>query len=228
MFLRRRIGLFHDEEPIDTETSEQLISPIGPDHFEAVDARQATEPEMLAVIHRRHVPPVRGMVDVLLLAAGREDQCRADAPFVRRLTLELDPQTVMGVVARLDIVIDEGRGVDVIHHEIEPAIVIEVGVGGAVRETRTLHPPCSRLVRERQVPVVPKDVAGLGVRGKPLQDFQSRSPRFTRASASACGERGIDVIEIVDCLGIAVADEDVLVTVVVEVGKESAPTPVSV
>ena len=53
------IGLFHDQEPIDVHTGQQLIPPIGPDHFEAVRARQRAEPKMQAVVDGGHIAPVR-------------------------------------------------------------------------------------------------------------------------------------------------------------------------
>ena len=53
-----------------------------------------------------------------------------------------------------------------------------------------------------------------------------REPRPLPGSARR--EHGGHVIEIVDRLRIAVADEDVLVAIVVEVGEQRAPAPIGV
>ena len=85
---------------------------------------------------------------MLFLASGRgEDQRRADAPRVGSLSLELDPEIVMGVVLGLNVFIDERRPVDVVHHEVEPAVVIEVGIGRAVREARRADAPIAWICR---------------------------------------------------------------------------------
>ena len=124
----------------------------------------------------------------------------------------------MRIVVRRDVLIDERWRVDVVHDQIQPAVVVEIGVGGAVREALFRQPPVPRLVDERQVAGVPKDIVGLIVAGKLLEHL-ARPTRRSRAAVLSRGESCIDVIEVVGRLRISVADEEVLVSVVVEVGE---------
>ena len=120
--------------------------------------------------------------------------------------------------------IDERRRVDVVHDEVEPAVVVEIGVRGAVREARLIHPPLRALVGKGEVAVVAEEVVGRVVRGEILAAVER--PRGCIASPACCDRHGGHVVEIVHGLRIAVADEDVLVAVVVEVGEQRAPAPV--
>ena len=177
---------------------------------------------MLPIIHRGHVAAVRGMVEVLLLPSGREDQLRPDPASVGRFPRQLDLQVMMGVVSWLDIFVD-GRGrVDVVDHQVEPAVVIEIGIRRAIGEARLLHSPCFRLVGERQIAVVMEHIVGQAVAVQLLQEPQGSLV----VSRSTCTQHRCLVIEIVGRLGIAVGDEDVFVAIVVEVAEQGAPAPV--
>ena len=183
---------------------------------------------MLPVVHRRHVAAVRRVIDVLLLSRGREDQARSDPPPVGRLPLQRDLQIVMGVVLGLHVLVDEGRSIDVVHHDIELAVVIEIGVRRPVRKARPLHPPCLGAVGERQVTLISEHVVGRLVPAQLIQDLRLSATRQSALSASARPEHGLLVIQIRDRLGIAVGDEDVLVAVIVEISEQGAPAPVGV
>ena len=113
---------------------------------------------MRSIIHGGHVSPVRGMVEVLFLSSGGEDQFRSDPPSIRRLPLQLDLQVVMSVVLGLDIFVDECGRVDVVHHEIELAVVIEIGISGAIRKARLAHPPFFGSIGKCQISLVPEDI----------------------------------------------------------------------
>ena len=126
------------------------------------------------------------------------------------------------IVLGLDVVINECRRIDVVHHQIELAIAIEVGVRGAVRKARLFQPPLFRLVGECQVAVVAEQVIGLF----PRVDVLEQLPRAFFVSLPPCAARGALVIQVVHRLGITIADEDVLETIIVEVGKEGAPAPI--
>ena len=115
---------------------------------------------MLAGVHGGHVAAVRGMVEVLVLTPRREDQPRSDPPSVGRLPFQRDAQIVMGVVLGLDILVDGGGRVDVVDHDVEPAVVIEIGIRRAERKARLIHAPCFGLVGERQVTIVSEDIVG--------------------------------------------------------------------
>src|SRR3712207_3026070 len=110
--------------------------------------------------------------------------------------------------------------------EVEPAVVVQVGVGRAVREARALHLPRSRLVGEGQIARVPKDEVRFVDAGQRGQDVQRGAARTVPVRGSGRGKDGVLVIEVVDRLRVAVADEEVLPAVVVEVAEERAPAPV--
>ena len=133
----------------------------------------------------------------------------------------------MRVVRGLDIVIDERGRVDVVHHEVELAVIIEVGIRRAVREARTAHSPRVCLVGEGKVTRVAEDVVGLIIAGKTAQCVQSRTLRGVFTARSTRGVRGGHVVQIVDRLGIAIADEDVLEAIVVEVREQCTPAPIA-
>src|SRR5687768_8975559 len=63
---------------------------------------------------------------------------------------------------------------------------------------------------------------------QPPEDLEARASSGNRVGTPPRREGGVLVIEIVDLLRIAVADEDVLAAVVVEVREERAPAPVGV
>src|SRR3712207_7967022 len=58
--------------------------------------------------------------------------------------------------------------------EVEPAVVVQVGVGRAVREARALHLPRSRLVGEGQIARVPKDEVRFVRSEEHTSELQSR------------------------------------------------------
>ena len=226
--ISHRVLLAHRHHSIDLQTREQLITPIGPQDFQAVHARDTTQPEMGPVIHRGHVPSVRGVVEVLFLSAGGDDQRRSDPPRIGRLPLQGDPQVVMCIVLGLHVFVDECGTVGVVHDEIELAVVIEIGVGRPVRKARLIHSPFFGSVGERQVTLVPEDVVGRLVRAQLPQDFPLSATRHASFSGSARPEHGSLVIQIGDRFRVAVGDEDVLVSVIVEISKQGAPAPVGV
>src|SRR6266550_1896424 len=59
---------------------------------------------------------------------------RADPPSVGGLPVEPDLQIVMDVVIGLHVLVNRGRRVDVIDHEIELAVIIEIRIGRAIRK----------------------------------------------------------------------------------------------
>src|SRR6266436_5978542 len=154
------------------ETRQHLTTPIGPDHFQAVHPLCSTEPEVFSVVHCGHVPPVGRMIEILLLSPRRQDQLGADAPSVGGLPVEPDLQIVMDVVIGLDVLVNRGRRVDVIDHEIELAVVIEIRIGRAIRKAPSIHAPWLCHVRERQVTLVLKQVVREVVTGQLLQESQ--------------------------------------------------------
>ena len=152
-----------DEPSIDGKIRQQLISTVRPVDFQTVDALRATEAEVRTLVHRRHESPVRCVVDVLLLSAGGENQLRPNSRglLAWRLADELDLQVMMCVVAWCDVLVDEGGAVDVVHDEIQPAVVVEIGVCRAVGVSRLPESPLFARVGEGKVAIVAEDVGRL-------------------------------------------------------------------
>src|SRR5258705_232862 len=96
--------------------------------------------------------------------------------------------------------------------------------GSAIRERRLVQPPLFGPVGERQVALVPEHTA--------RHIVAVQLPQLLQGSLSVsdltCPEYGRLVVEVVDGLGIAIGDEDVLVAVVVEVAEQRAPAPLGV
>src|SRR2546422_691086 len=127
-----------------------------------------------------------------------------------------------GVVA-----VDERFVVDVVHHQIEGAVAIQVPVGRATREARRVQAPGGTLVREGQVaPVTERVVRQLG------RAHRVDQPPEVHAAPARGLDHGLpvrqkrDVVLGRDVLRQAVGDVDVLVAVQIEIGEERAPAPV--
>ena len=137
---------------------------------------------------------------------------------------------MVGVVVRrtADVLVDERPCIDVVHDEVQPPVVVQIGVRRAVREARVGQPPGDRLVGEGEVAVVAEDVVGLRKRPQPVEKIKPDPARVDTASGCLDREHGGLVVQVDDCLRISVADENVLVAIVVEVGEQRAPAPVGV
>jgi len=175
------VGLLHDDTLVGVQVGEELIPPVGPDDLQAVDAPGLAEAEVGAVVHAGHEAAVGRVVEILALAAGSDDERGAEAAVIRRVSAKIDANPVMGVVVGwLDIGVDEGRGVDVVHDEVEAPIAIEIGVGRAVGEARTLQPPRAGLVGEADAALVAEDVVRLPVRGQVIENLHASTTRRRR------------------------------------------------
>ena len=119
------------------------------------------------------------------------------------------------------IAVHRRGGVEIVHHEIERAVVIEIDVGRAVRESRGVESPGGGQVGEREIPVVVKRV----IRPWHVRHLRNESSdRRLNAGWDRVERR--DVVEIVRPAVDAGGDEQVLAPIVVEVGKERRPAPV--
>ena len=127
-----------------------------------------------------------------------------------------------GAVPRLDVLIDRRRRVDVVDDEVEPAVVIEVGIRRAVREAWLPQAPGLGLIPEGEVAVVAEDVVRDTIAPQ-RPHLLERRPVIVRPPRR---EHRRLIVEIVRRLGIAVGGEQVLVAVVVEVGQQRAPAPI--
>ena len=69
----------------------------------------------------------------------------------------------MGIVLPLDVLVDRRGRVDAVDHEVELAVVVEIGIRRAVRKAGLLDAPFLALIGERQVAVVPEHMVGYAI-----------------------------------------------------------------
>ncbi len=126
------------------------------------------------------------------------------------------------------IPVDRRWRVDVVHHKIERAAVVEIGVHGAVGEARLRQAPCFRHVGESQVAVV-----AIGVlRQRDLRHVLEEERQILRADPMR--ERGLDcrvadVVDVIQVVGTAinaVGDEQILPAVIIQIHEQRRPAPV--
>ena len=175
---------------------------------------------MLAIVHGGHEAAIWRVIQILPSARSRQHQRCSEPASVRRVSLQDDGEIVRTRIG-IGILVDRGRRVDVVHDEIELAVVVQIDVCGAVRVTRLRHPPRRAHVAEGQIAVVAKQKVGDAITA---ERAQLRAGRRLAVVAARRKNAGL-IIEIVGRLGIAVRDEKVLATVVVEIGEQCAPTP---
>ena len=127
---------------------------------------------MQAGIDRGLEPARRHLLEHLDLAALLDDDLRADprrigpGPSQHQLQIVI-PGHLAGAVS-----VDRGGRVEPVHDEIEGAAVVQVDVGGAVRETPLRQTPGLRQVREGQISVVVVRIVG----NRDLRHFPDEGP----------------------------------------------------
>ena len=110
---------------------------------------------------------------------------------------------------------DEGGPVEVVDHEVQVAVVVEVGVGRPGGVARHIQPPRLRPIAERQVSIVLKDVVG-DLASRPLAQPFKESLLALPLETLAAGLRQVggahplhvgEIVEVGDVARIAVRDE---------------------
>ena len=123
--------------------------------------------------------------------------------------------------------VDRCRRVDVVHDEIEVAAVVEIHVRRAIRESRLRQSPRFGHVREFEIALVPESVFGKRNLWHLLQQAEIR---FGDLLAERCLHRLVadvaDVVHVVRPAVDPIRDEQILASIVVEIGKERRPAPV--
>src|SRR2546425_10230556 len=100
----------------------------------------------------------RELLEYLFLSVLGYLDSGADSGRIRAGAAELHRQVVIPVDLARVTSVDRGGRVDVAHHEIEIAAVVQIDVSRAVRESRLREPPFLRDVSEFQTALIHKRV----------------------------------------------------------------------
>ena len=123
--------------------------------------------------------------------------------------------------------VNRRRRVDVVDDEVEVAAVVQIHVDGAIRESLLIEPPRFADTGEREVPVVVEQVILLRDLRHFLQQFEIRGCDRVLERRLHCILTDVGyVVEVIGPPINSVAHEQILATVVVEVGEERGPAPV--
>src|SRR5216684_2129462 len=228
-----RVGLRQREQAVDRHVRKDLEATIGPNHAQGLYLSGRPEPEMQPGVDRGLEAAGRHLFQQLHLAAAAagaavlDDHLGADPRRISTGAPEGHLQIVVSRQLARAVAVNGSRRIDLVHHEIERATVVQVDVGGAVREAGLPEPPSVGHVRERQVAIVAIRVA----RDGDLRHLPNAGPA---EPGHAIGERRLDdgvahvaeVIQVVRAAIDAAGDEQVLIAVVVQVGEQWRPAPV--
>ena len=124
-----------------------LARAIRPDHLE-IDLLQFAQTEKKHRLHGRQIPPHRVHFPVKTPSSPRCLDHSADPEPVAFRPFEANLQVMPRSKAVRIVSIDKGFRIDVVDHQIEIPIVVQIGVRRAVRRGSLTHPPVPRLVRK--------------------------------------------------------------------------------
>ena len=154
---------------------------------------------------------------------------RPDPVRIAFRTIEPDFQVVRSVREPLarHIPVDRSPLVDVVRDEVKIPIIVQVDVDGAVGECRLSEPPLCRDILKKQGTAVPIHVVRLTDGWRSVGQFEVRLRQWSSEPPLYVRLRDkIGVIEIVRPAINAIGDEDVRMSVVVEIGAQRGPAPV--
>ena len=154
---------------------------------------------------------------------GGEDHFCADSRRIGARAAQRHREIVMTGTVQVahPIAVDRSGRVEIVHHQIERAVVVEIHVRGAVRESRSAESPGGGQVGERQIAVVMERV----IRLRNVRHLRNES-RDRRLDAGVYRVQRRDVVEIVRPPVDACRDEQVFLAVVVEIREQRRPAPV--
>src|SRR6266542_5793919 len=168
------------------------------------------------------------LLEQLRGGAGPDYHLRADSGGISAGAMQNYGQVVPAPDLTRAVAIDRGRRIDVVHYQIERPAVVQVDVRGAIRETRLSESPRLCHVRESKIAVV---VVGKVRDGDFRHLFQEGqvflSDPVRQGALNSLVPDVVDVVQIVWPAVDAVRDEEVLSTIVVQIGEERRPAPVS-
>ncbi len=221
------IVLSQREEGVGRHIREDLRACIRPDHPKRVDHLSSTQAKVQRVIHRG-LKAARGhLLQQLPLPVVVHFYPRPNAAGVGRRAFQRHLQEVMPIALAGVVAINARGFVDVVDDQVQRAVVVQVHVRGAVGKPGIGQPPLLRAVGEGEIAVV---LVGI-VRDPNLRHLLQQVEVFLRDAPLQRRLNGLvgDVADVVEVVGPAVdpvADKEILVAAVVEVGKQGAPAPV--
>ncbi len=98
------------------------------------------------------------LLEHLLFSVLIDDHFRSDTVRISAGPFQHDRQIMSRVDRTRTVFVNRCRRVDVIHHEIECAAVVQVHVNGAIRKAFVAESPLGSHVREGQISVVAESV----------------------------------------------------------------------
>ena len=175
-------------------------------------------------------------IELQILARGArvDGDLRAVAIPVSPRTSEREPEEIVMRQPLDPVLEDEGGPVEIVDHEVQVAVVVQVGVRRPGGVTRDIHPPRHRAIAERQVAVVPEEGVG-ELAPRPLAQPREQSLLALPLETLAAGLRQVarahlphegEIVEVGNVLRIAVGDEKVLPPIIVVIRKEGSPAPI--
>ena len=125
------------------------------------------------------------------------------------------------------VAVDCSRLVNVVRDEVKIPVIVQVDVDRAVGECRLIEPPLLRDILKKQGTAVPIHVVRLADGWRLVGQFEVRLRQWSsEPPLYVCLRDKIGVIEIVRPAINAIGDEDVRMSVVVEIGAQRGPAPV--
>src|SRR5205085_4889385 len=131
-----------------------LISPVRPDDRERIDQARGIQSKMKAWIDRRLKSTRSHLLEHLFFSALIDDDFRSNAVRISAETLQDYGQIMSRIDRTRTISVNRCGSVDVIHHEIERAAVVQVHINGAIRKAFVAEAPLSGHVGEGQISII--------------------------------------------------------------------------
>ena len=212
---------------VSRDIGQYLLPTIGPSGYQGIHAGGCTQAEVQQRRHRRLETPGQLLLQGLLLAGCKNGYGGPNPLCVLAGALQLYLQIMMARLALCLVAIDKGGLVDIIDHQIQIAIVIQIGISGAVAVRRLCDAPVLGFIDKRLSGLVGKNIVGnVGSRHmlNNLQHILPLQPTFRLHDSVHI----IDEIEVRIVAVIAVSDEKVFPAVVIIVGQQGGPAPIGV
>ena len=155
----RAVGTLHADALIRGDVAQHRLLPVRPLHRDRIDLRIRTNPKRQQRLHARLEAAHRRLLLHELLTADPQRHARANGKAIASVTNQRNLQIVIVLEQRARIVaIDKRFHVDVVHHQIDCAIAVEITVCRAIRKTRGVQSPRLRCVGELQIALIMKRV----------------------------------------------------------------------
>ena len=123
--------------------------------------------------------------------------------------------------------VHKGGHIDVVDHQIQIAVVVQIPISGTVGKTGFGQAPLLGFVLKGKIALIGKCVVGDGLGGHGIDHFGDYAPFFLHQVLYIAGIGvEVDVILVGEVAQEPVGYKNVFLAVVVEIGHESAPAPI--